>query len=140
MNNEEWKKYEDIIELEHHVSFKNKHATTETKAGQFAPFATLRGHDEAVLETARLTDEKIELDEEEIKNIDNCLRKIKDELEKTKLVEIVLTYFRPDNYKEGGAYITIKDKIKKIDDFKKVVILEDGNEIEIDDLFEIEII
>ena len=69
MSKEDWKKYEDIIDLEHHVSLKNRHATRETKAGQFAPFATLRGHDEAVKDTAKLQEERMEA-KEIIKEID----------------------------------------------------------------------
>ena len=136
---EEWEKYKDIIELDRPKSPRQQ-MSSEMRAAQFAPFATLRGHDEAVMETSRLTDRKIELEEEDIKIINENLNKIKQKLDKKEECNIIVTYYKPDEYKEGGEYITINTKIKKIKEVEQIIVLEDDLNININDLYEIEII
>lgn len=133
MDNNE--KYKDIINLPHHVSKKHPQMTIENRAAQFAPFAALVGHDEAVKETARLTTNKKEIDND-LKNIlDKKLQMINENI--TNTPEATITYFVPDKKKEGGQYLTITEKVKKIDTYKQVIILENKEQININDIIEI---
>ena len=61
--------YDDIINLPHHVSSTRPQMSMIDRAAQFSPFAALTGYDAAIKETGRLTDEKIELDEEALSNL-----------------------------------------------------------------------
>ena len=63
--------YEDIINLPHHVSSTRKPMTLYNRASQFAPFSALTGYDDEIEEIARLTDRKVELDEDSKKIINN---------------------------------------------------------------------
>ena len=106
------------------------------RAAQFAPFAALTGYDEAVIETARLTDSKLELDEytkEELNRKLNFLRENIDNLSETSI-----TYFVPDKKKAGGKYVTKKGYIKKIREYESDVVFDDGTEILIDDILYVE--
>ena len=103
------------------------------RAAQFSPFAALAGHGAAIEETARLTDQKVELTEEGKALLDEKLRLL---LETGG--EGVFTYFLPDERKDGGAYITTTGKVKKIDPLEGRVILKDGTAIPIEDILEIE--
>lgn len=126
-------KYEDIINMPHHVSSKRQPMSMIDRAAQFSPFAALTGYDAAVKETARLTDKRIELDEYEKAALDAKLRIALE----NRGEEIIITYFKPDTKKDGGAYISITGKIKKIDEYKREVILVDGLKISIEDIMEI---
>lgn len=127
-------KYDDIINMPHHVSSKRQRMSMIDRAAQFSPFAALTGYDAAVKETARLTDKRIELDEYEKAALDEKLRIALENPEE----EITITYFKPDVKKDGGAYISNTGKIKKIDDYERVVVLIDGLKIPIEDITEIE--
>ena len=110
--------------------------TVYNRAAQFSPFAALTGHEEALKETARITDNKIELDENVKRELDYKLQQI---LNKNDFIQNVqITYFKKDENKEGGAYLNICSKIKKIDEYKKTVEFTDGKEIFIDDIISIE--
>ena len=67
-------KYENIINLSHHVSNKHEQMSIEARAAQFAPFAALTGYGDEVKETERITVQKIELDEENKKILDNKIK------------------------------------------------------------------
>lgn len=113
-------KYKDIINLPHHVSKTRKPMSLYNRAAQFAPFAALTGYDDAIKETARLTEERIELSDE-LKNMLN--QKIKLIIENIKLQpEVVITYYVPDNKKSGGVYKTISGNVKRIDEVEKCII------------------
>ena len=56
--------YDDIIHLPHPTSPKHPRMSTHDRAAQFAPFAALSGHSAALVETARLTGRRVELDED----------------------------------------------------------------------------
>lgn len=128
--------YNDIINMPHYTSSKHKRMSLEARSAQFAPFAALKGFEEAVFETARLTDDKKELDEG-LKNLLNeKLKVIQSELENK--IEITFTYFIKDKYKDGGKYITKTGIVKKIDEIEGKVILDNHDEIIIDDIIEIE--
>ena len=128
-------KYDDIIDLPHHISKKHPQMSLEARAAQFAPFAALTGYDDAVKETARLTNERIDLDEEAKMMLDAKLQVIREQLSEKPLVTI--TYFVPDARKDGGKYITTAGNVKKIDDYKHLIILDNGVEIPIDEIIDI---
>ncbi|MEG2404916.1 MAG: hypothetical protein RSC01_08340 [Oscillospiraceae bacterium] len=128
--------YDDIINLPHHVSTAHPQMSILDRAAQFSPFAALTGYDDAVKETARLTDTKIELDEYEKTILNERLRLVADCIEE--YPEITITYYKPDSRKNGGAYITVTGCVKKIDDFEKTVYMTDGMVISIEEIFEIE--
>ena len=66
------KKYDDIINLPHHVSLTHPHMSRLDRAAQFSPFAALTGYDAAIKETARLTDKKVELGEYELEELNTA--------------------------------------------------------------------
>lgn len=128
-------RYDDMINLPHHISIVHPQMPVSERAAQFSPFAALTGYDDAVKETGRLTDTKIELDEDAKEILDEKLRMIQEQIEERLMAEI--TYFQPDDKKEGGAYITASGNIKKIDEYKKAVIMENGTEICIEKIINI---
>lgn len=127
-------KYDDIINLLRPVSKKNK-MTLEQRSAQFVPFAALTGYDEKIKETSRLTSEKIELDDELKLELDTKLQLIKKEI--SNKPKITINYFVPDQKKNGGSYKMVTGKIKRIDKYKKVIVLENDLEIEISDIIDI---
>lgn len=129
-------KYDDIIHLPRHVSTTHPHMKTIDRAAQFSPFAALTGYDAAVKETARLTDERVELDEYMKNTLSHRLQIIEDQLEEHP--EIAITYFQPDVKKNGGAYVTAIGTVKKIDKHKRVVAMTDGIVIPIDEIISID--
>ena len=129
-------KYDDIINLPHHVSATRPHMPMIDRAAQFMPFRALSGYEDAVQETARLTDEKIELTEDEKTILDMRLQKLADEIGSQP--KVTLTYFRPDKKKAGGAYLTVTGQLKKIDDYEGALILMGGERILIEDILEIQ--
>ena len=130
------KSYDDIINLPHHVSTTRPHMPAIDRAAQFAPFAALTGHDAAIKETARLTDERVELDECIKADLSDRLQIIADRIKEHP--EIAITYFQPDAKKNGGAYVTAVGTAKKIDEYERIVILTDGTVIPIDEILSIE--
>lgn len=127
--------YEDIIDIPHHTSSKHPRMTIEARSAQFAPFSALTGYNEAVKETARVTEEKIEIDDGLKIVINNKLQIINNNIKDNPKVSI--TYFIKDKNKEGGEYITIRGTIKKLDSIKELVILEDKTIIPIKDIINI---
>lgn len=133
MDNEH--KYDDIIELPHHVSKKHPPLSRASYAAQFSPFAALTGYDRIVAEAARTTDERIELGETEASVLSLKLR-ITAEHEK-ELPVVTLTYFKEDGRKKGGAYIEKTGAVKRVDEIGRVVIFTDGTRIPTDDVTDI---
>ena len=113
-------KYDDIINLPHHVSDYHTPMPIENRAAQFAPFAALNGHDEAIAEIARLTEKRKDLSEEEITLLS---KKLYYALEKE--VEIKVKYFIPDNTKSGGNYQTVSGTIKKWNEIEQTLLMKD---------------
>ena len=105
-------KYQDIINLPHHVSKTHPQMPLYDRAAQFSPFAALTGYEDAIRETARLTDNWLIADRE-----------------RTESVTII--YFQPDARKEGGSYVTVTGQIKKIDDCSQKIFLTDGTKIDL---------
>lgn len=129
-------KYDDIMQLPHHVSARHPRMAICDRAAQFLPFAALTGYDAAVRETARLTAECIELDENSKAILDTKLRLLLDML--SERPEVAITHFQPDERKAGGAYVTITGAVKKIDEYEHVIIMMDGAKISINHILEIE--
>ena len=128
-------KYDDIINLSHHVSNKHPQMTLEVRAAQFAPFAALTGYEDAIDETARLTNERIELDEESKSILDNKIQIIKEQISTRPTISF--TYFIPDLKKDGGKYVTVTGIVRKIDEYRQIIILEDKTEIPINEIISI---
>ena len=130
------KTYDDIIHLPHHVSTTHPHMAAIDRAAQFSPFAALTGYDAAIKETARLTDERVELDEYMKDSLSDRLQIIADRLKE--YPEIAITYFQPDMKKNGGAYVTAISTAKKIDQYERVVVMTDRTVISIDEIISID--
>jgi len=128
--------YDDIINLPHPISATRPHMTAIDRAAQFSPFAALTGYDAAIKETARLTDERVKLDEYMKGALSDRLQIIADQIKEHP--EIVITYFQPDAKKNGGAYVTAISVAKKIDEYKRVIIMTDGTAIPINEIISID--
>ena len=129
-------KYDDIINMSHHVSKRHPQMSLEARSAQFAPFAALVGYEEQVSETERLTCNKIELSEDERNILDNKLQEILEHIEEEP--SALITYFVSDVFKEGGSYITKNCNIKRIDNINNFIILSDKSTIKFNDILEIE--
>ena len=129
-------KYREIIDLPHHVSKTRPQMPMSDRAAQFAPFAALTGYDAAIKETGRLTDERIELDEEALTDLNMRYQLLVDALDEEPEVEI--TYFKPDERKSGGEYVTVTGTVKKVDDFERRITMQDGSKIPMDDVLSID--
>ena len=127
--------YEDIINLPHHTSKKYPRMSLEARSAQFAPFAALTGYDEVLIETARLTNERIEIDETIKVIIDSKLQIIKEHIKEMPLITFM--YFVPDSKKDGGKYVTVTGNVKKIDEYRNGIVLENKTEIPIDEIIDI---
>lgn len=129
------KNYDDIINLEHHVSQKHPQMSLDARAAQFAPFAALTGFDEQLKEAERLTNERKFINEDLREKLDNKLQIIQKQI--SVKPTITVTYFVHDLRKQGGSYRTVIGKVKKIDKYKNVVILENKTEIPIAEIIDI---
>ena len=129
MSKTEKYKYDDIINLPHHVSSRHPQMPMMNRAAQFSPFAALTGYEDAVRETARLTDEKIELDEYEKEELDRKIQWIGSHLDEH--IPVSITYFQPDDRKAGGTYEEIIDTIRKINVYEHEILLTKGTKIPI---------
>ena len=127
--------YDDIIDLPHPTSAKHPRMPMAGRAAQFSPFRALTGHGEAIRETARLTDRRIELTEDEKAVLDEKLCLLGDTGG-----EAEFTYFLADGKKDGGAYVTAAGRIKKLDLRSRRVILTGGAVIPVEDILEIELL
>lgn len=136
MRLEQDKKYDDIINLPHHISTRHPRMSLADRAAQFSPFAALTGHEAVISETARLTEAFAELDEDRKEQLDEQLQMLKEN--QFQRPEITVTYFRPDEKKRGGAYMTICGNMKKIDEYTHRIFMVDGEEIPIENILSIE--
>ena len=125
--------YDDIIDLPHPTSAKHPRMSMADRAAQFSPFAALVGHGAAIRETARLTDRRIELTEEEKAVLDEKLCVLLDTGG-----EAVFTYFLPDAKKDGGVYVTAAGRVKRLDFLERRIVLTGGTVIPVDGILEIE--
>ena len=128
--------YDDIIRLARPASMGHPRMALPDRAAQFAPFAALTGYEAAVSETARLTDERIELDDCAKAALSDRLRVIADG--NAGHYSVSITYFRPDARKRGGDYTTAADTVKKIDEYSRIVVMTSGIKVPIDDIITID--
>lgn len=129
-------KYADIIDLPHHTSRTRPRMSVSARAAQFSPFAALTGYGAAVDETARLTDDRIVLDENAKAMLDGKLQIIAEHIGDHP--EVTITYFVPDKKKSGGAYVSVTGTVKEIDESERIAVLGDGTKIPIREIYEIE--
>ena len=128
--------YDDIIHLSHPTSKNRPRMSIHDRAAQFSPFAALSGHAAAIAETARLTDRKLELDEDTKAELDRRQAILLEHI--SERPEITVTWFRPDERKEGGAYITTTGRPKKLDEAERILILTDDTRIPLEAVVSLE--
>ena len=125
-------RYDDIIDHPHHVSAKHPPLPPESRAAQFSPFAALTGYGDAVVEAARRTGSRIDLDPDEMERIDAVLQDL------TRGDAVRVEHFVPDRRKAGGSYHDTRGTVKKLDPLGKLLVFEDGAEIAFQDILTIE--
>ena len=130
------RKYAGIMNLPHHVSQTRPQMPMRDRAAQFSPFAALTGYDAAIRETARLTQARIELDEGALDALNAQYQLLQKSLHEKPAAAI--TYFRPDDRKDGGAYCTVTGTVRKMDDTNRLIFMQDGARIPMDDVIKIE--
>ena len=129
-------KYSDISHLPYQKSTQRPPMLNSHRAAQFAPFAALTGHDMAVREVARLTVDKLELDESSITRLNEKIQRLKEHL--LNQPRVIITYFQHDEKKSGGVYVTTDGYVKKIDDYHNTLVMSQGTLISFSDIFDIE--
>ena len=128
--------YDDIIDLPHHVSPNRRRMSNTERGAQFSPFAALTGYEAAVEEAARLTDGQKELTEEMKAIIDAKIQAISEHPDAEP--QVTITYFKPDERKEGGAYVRVTGAVKEIDRIGKTIVLTGNTRIPMEQIREIE--
>ncbi len=130
-------KYDDIINEKRPTLINRTAASMESRAAQFGAFRALTGYEEAVFETARYTEKKLVLSEDAINELDEKLKILRLLIEEKPLITV--TYFKPDDKKSGGVYISYKERLVKIDEYEKKFIFADKTEVSLNSISEIEI-
>ena len=128
--------YSDIINLPHHVSHNHPQMPMMARAAQFAPFAALTGYDTVIHETARQTDKQVELEEYDNERLNRIFSELMDSLEEHPMVTV--SYFKPDEHKAGGAYVTVTGQLKKIDNYEQIMKREDPTVIPIGSIMDLQ--
>ena len=128
--------YDDILHLPHHRSRKHPPMSMGDRAAQFSAFRALTGDEDAVDETARLTDRRVERSEEEQRRLDEILRQLEQRMPEKP--EITVTYFLPDQRKEGGAYLRRSGRLHAIDRVARRLIFRDKWSVSLEDVYDIE--
>lgn len=105
------------------------------RAAQFAPFAALTGYEAAVAETARLTDERVELSDDAKEMLNEKIRMIAESLGNGSSVTV--SYFVPDGKKDGGAYVDVTGSVRRVDEYERTIVMADGTVIPIEEIVEI---
>ena len=124
--------YDDIINLPHPTSQRHRRMPIRDRPAIFSPFAALTGHGAAIAETARLTDRRMELDEDTRAELDRRQAVLLEHMDEQP--EITITWFQPDERKDGGAYLTATGRLKKFRELERILILTDGTEIPVEDV------
>lgn len=128
-------RYDDLLDLPHPVSQKHPRMSAHDRAAQFSPFAALTGHSAAMEETARLTDQKLELGEMQLEELNANLLFVQQHIREKPAVQI--TYFVPDARKSGGEYLSIHGQVRHIDESAQTLILADETRIPLDDILQL---
>ena len=124
--------YDDIINLPHPVSQRHPQMSMHDRAAQFSPFAALTGHGAAIEETERETAAWVDLGEDERENLNRQLCLLRDHLEEQP--QVAITYFEPDSRKAGGAYVTVRGIVRKMDMTGRYIQMMDRRQILIDNI------
>ena len=127
--------YSDIIDHPHHQSPTRPQMSMQERAAQFSPFAALVGYDEEVKEAGRLTDERVFLEEDAVRALNEKLSLLSEQL--SEKPQVCIRYYVPDARKEGGAYRDITGTIRKIDVYEQSILMSDGTKIHISDITDI---
>ncbi len=129
--------YADIMDRKHHQSATRPHMSMAERAAQFSPFAALTGYEALIQEAGRETEKRIEPDENLKAELDEKFKYISSRI--ASAPEVSLTYFQKDDRKDGGAYRTIRGRVKKIDFLKKTVVMTDGTKISAEEIIGLEL-
>lgn len=135
MNGGNERKYDDIINLPHPVSARHPRMPLLDRAAQFSPFAALTGYDDAIRETARLTDSYMEPAEDGKEQLDERIMLLRENLPQNPEIEV--TYFQPDAKKSGGAYVIVRGRVKRIDEYSRRIFFADGTVLSMEQIFSI---
>ena len=127
--------YDDIIDLPHHTSERHPRMPMPSRAAQFSPFAALTGYEDVIEETARLTDSRVPLEDDQKLYIDQQIDLLRDIIRERP--QVTFCYFVSDERKEGGSYITHTGNIRRIDDIERLITLTDGTRIPVDDIYSV---
>jgi hypothetical protein len=128
--------YDDILQQPYPIPLRRPRMSSADRAAQFSPFAALTGHEAAIRETARVTEAREELEEDEIQALNERLQWLQEHLNQRVTVQI--TYFVPDEAKAGGSYVTVSGVVRKIDGYEKILLLENGTRVPLEQLRELE--
>ena len=128
--------YDDMLNLPHPTSARHPRMSLSDRAAQFAPFAALSGHSAALVETARLTDRRLELDEDQKAALDLKQQMLMDRIDEHP--DVAVTWFQPDGKKDGGRYVTTTGRLKRIDEVERVLVMEDKTTVPLDDVISID--
>ena len=129
-------KYDDIINLEHHVSKKHPRMSLEARSAQFAPFSAVTGYEDEVSEAARITENEIDVTDEVRNDINEKLNYIR----QNPMCKAVITFFVKDLKKQGGKYETVEGQVKKINDINNVITMDSELQIKMENIMKIIII
>lgn len=132
---DDFSRYADMLHLPHPVSQKHPHMSRLDRAAQFSPFAALSGYEAALQEAGRLTEERIELAEGEKEEIRCRLQAVQDAVARHPKITVV--YFVPDEKKEGGAYVTAVGRVKRLDEFSRTLLFQDGRSVPLDEIVDL---
>lgn len=142
-------RYDDMLHLPHHVSSRHPPMTLINRAAQFSPFAALTGYDAELEEAGRRTDRRVELSESERALLDERLQLLQAWLRRIPgkwavhaapdftMPEVTITYFVPDERKDGGAYTAVTGIVRRIDPIQRTLLMTDGTAISMDDVLQI---
>ena len=128
--------YDDMLNLPHPTSRRHSRMSLSDRAAQFAPFAALSGHGAALAETARLTERRIELEEDVKAALDLKQQMLMDRIDEHP--DVAVTWFQPDGKKDGGRYVTTTGRLKRIDEVERVLVMEDKTTVPLDDVISID--
>ena len=129
--------YDDIIHCSRPISGRRARMTNYDRAAQFSPFAALTGFDAAIAETGRLTGERIQLDEDEKQHLDQQMQAVLERLPEQP--EVTVLWFRQDERKAGGAYVSTTGHVKKVDTYTGKLLLKGGQAIPLGEIFQIKL-
>lgn len=124
--------YSDIFDRPHHVSTKRAPMSRLNRAAQFSPFAALTGYDDLVAESARVTDRRLELSDDELEQLNEQLSDLLRHIDEQP--EVTILYFEPDARKDGGAYREYSGKVKRLREYEEVVEMDSGLVIPFSDI------